>query len=94
MRHKPIEPSSKPGADDKFMARYFGLETAGGRLLLALRAGRMDGDQLTQRLGHSLSDAMRRAIRCGFIRHCPEDGYTYLNDAGLAACPKRRAGHA
>ena len=63
-------------------------DSSGGRILLALRAGKMFGDQISERNLNN-GNNLARLFRLGFVEKDSEGAYC-LTDAGRAACPTRR----
>lgn len=73
------------------MSRHFrgiNANSQHGRLLLALRAGRMTNETIVERFP-SLGGSLGRIKELGHIEQC--DGYYVLTEAGRAICPSRRA---
>ena len=76
-------------ARQKYLALRYAADAPAGRLLLALRAGRISAEDLQDRFAESFSSMRQTALKDKFIEK--REGYYYLTEAGRAACPSRRS---
>ncbi len=73
-------------------ARRFDRNSIRGRILLALRAGEMEGMQFLERFGADMRNSLWSLIHDGYVRVVGEkkDTKYRITEAGRAACPNRR----